>query len=335
MLPLRKYPVLLKASSWFLLMFVIYGIHLFLFRPSYTTTTYEYAEFYINSFGPVFIFYKFSKDGLLTENRMKVYFIFLFLVVIWRYCHNITSSIKDEFTNNTGYELVSLLPLTWLFHKQHLLRYSLWAIFMLLILLSMKRGAILIGGICFIWMLYESIMHSTSKKSRYIAVLFGAVLTIGATSLVLNLLENSTYFQNRVEATQDGKSSGRDEIYSMLIEHMIESKSYADLLIGRGANSTLELKRMAHQDWLQVAYDNGLIGICLFLNFCGAFLYTAINSRCRISRNLSTSFLMLFFIFFMKTLFSMSLTVISIGMSMLMGYYTFKTNEYSSYVIDK
>lgn len=326
MLPLRAFPRLLRAASWFMLMFLVYGIILVVAPPSYAPITYEYAEYFLNSFGPIFLFYKYAKEGFLTEQRMRFYFGMLASCIFWKYTNAVISSSGKEFTNNVGYELVALMPLIWLFYKQDLLRYALWAVFMGLVLFSMKRGAILIGGICFVWMLYASIVKSESTRSRYIAFVMGAVLSIGSMFFVQNMLENSEYFQARVEETQSGNTSGRDEIYSMLLDHMIESTSYKDLLLGRGAVGTMELNKAAHQDWLMVAYENGFLGICLFVNFCANFYFTTRKARRRLIPPLALAFTMLCFVFISKSMFSMSLQNITIGMSMLIGYCTFKTD---------
>lgn len=326
MLPLRSLPRLLRATSWFMLMFLVYGLILVVSPPSYAPITYEYSEYFLNSFGPIFLFYKYSKEGFLTEQRMRFYFFLITSCILWKYADAVFVRGGTEFTNNVGYELVALMPMIWLFKKQDLLRYVLWAIFMGLVLLSMKRGAILIGGSCFVWMLYASIVKSESKRSRHTAFLMVAVLSIGSIFFVQNMLENSEYFQSRVAETQKGGSSGRDKIYTMLWNHMVESTSYKDLLLGRGAVGTMELNKAAHQDWLSVAYENGFLGICLFVNFCWAFYHTSRQGRHYMSPYLATSFLMLCFVFLSKSMFSMSLQNITIGMSMLIGYYTFMTN---------
>lgn len=327
MLPISSNPKLLRVASWFLLMFVVYGIHLFIVQPSYVPTTYEYTEWYINSFGPIFLFYKYVKEGLLTERRIKTYFCLLFACITAKYFHKVLVSKRDEFTNNTGYELVSLLPVLYFFHNKNFLRYSLWAVSMGLILYSMKRGAIMIGTVCFIWMLYDSIKNASSTKSRYIAIVFSSLLFVGSVFMIQYLYDNSDYFQARVTDTQKGNSSGRDEIYTMLIDHMVESQSWTDLLIGRGAFSTFEHGKAAHQDWLQVAYDNGLLGIVFFIYFCYVFFSTAWNSKYSMPPHLFTSFMMLFVIFFLRTLFSMSLQTISVSMSMLLGYYAYISGD--------
>lgn len=324
-LPTRQNPRLLQAASLLMLMFIAYGLVLIIWGSDYVQEPFRYLQFFTNSFCPIFLFYKYSKENLLTESKMQIYFFLILGVSIGHYQKEILASTKDEFTNNVGYEFVSLIPLSFVFYKKKIMHFIIISLLLVFVVFSIKRGAIMIGGVCFIWMLTDSIINSDSKKTRYITIALACVVFVASIFLMAYMMQNSKYFQKRVEDTENGNTSRRSTIYALIIESILTNDSYIDLFLGRGAFSTMELNNMAHQDWLQVAYDNGLIGLFLLLYFCYTFINTSWNSKNALHPNLRTSFLMLFFIFFMKTMFSMSLSKLPICMTMLIGYYTYKT----------
>ena len=63
----------------------------------------------------------------------------------------------------------------------------------------------------------------------------------------------------------------------------------------------------AHQDWLELACNNGLLGVLLALLFYITIFFTAYLHRNNLRKEYYTAFLMVGFMLFSKTLFSMSI----------------------------
>lgn len=343
MLPQRKLPAMLKATSLLLLMYFVYGtVFIALGSDFYSPTSY-YLKSFVNSFLPLFLFYKYTQQGFLDETRIRIYFIIFLCVIIPQFFHveelainklKMRGSTRTEITNNTGYAFVSLLPMLFFWYKNRIIQYFFLCIVLLFVLMGMKRGAIGIAAICAIWFLWNSIKTAKSKRHKYQTIALSAVILLFATSAVSYQVAHSDYFQERISDTQKGNSSGRDIIYQAIADVVINDNSYIHLFWGRGAFSTLkETHKMAHHDWLQTACDNGLFGIIILMFFFISFFNTAKDGLGIIKPEYRTCMLMLFFVSFSKTWFSMSLSDMPIYPTMLMAYLTFwtynSTDEFS------
>lgn len=335
MLPQRKLPLLLKATSLLLLMYFVYGAVFIIGGADYYDRPMDYLKSFVNSFLPLFLFYKYSEDGYLDEKRIRIYFLLFLCVIIPQYFHlqdellaalRKRGSSRTEDTNNTGYFFVSLFPMLFFWYKNRIIQYGAMCIVLMFVLMGMKRGAIGIAGICAIWFLWNNIKNASSRKHKYQTVAFGIVIIALAVGAVAYQLASSDYFQQRIEATKAGDSSARDQIYSGILDVIVNDDSYVRLFIGRGAYSTLgETNQLAHHDWLQTACDTGILGVAILIFFFFAFYKTAENSLKYIRPEYKMCMMMLFFASFAKTWFSMSLEDMPIYVTMPMAYLTYHT----------
>lgn len=127
----------------------------------------------------------------------------------------------------------------------------------------------------------------------------------------MHMLETSDYFNSRIQATLEGNSSHRDEMYSSLLRTFVYDTSLFQMLLGRGAWGTLTVSfNFAHNDWLEILTNQGLLGIIVFIYYWICFLKNCkdvnLPSESRIC------LYMLLLIYFMKTIFSMSYSDMSI-----------------------
>ena len=93
-------------------------------------------------------------------------------------------------------------------------------------------------------------------------------------------------------------------------------------LFGNGANATITIVgKNAHNDWLEILINQGLVGGLLFAYFWYVFFRT-----CKIAYNrgktdeIGLSLTIIFIICFTKTFFSMSITDMNIYMTSVLGY---------------
>lgn len=330
LLPNRRNPPLLKAMSILLFMYCCYGIPLILFNPGNITAPHVYLQEFLNSFLPVYLFYKYLKEGYLTEDKLGVYIWFFLVVTIWHYFKDYNGRVAaaaargrvlKETTNNIGYEFLALMPMSFFFYKRPIIQFSLLCTILLFVVMGMKRGAIGIGLICFIWALYINIKTSESRKQRYIAILGGLLIVLLGIGYTSYQLANSEFMAKRIEDTKNGNSSDRDVIYTKAIDLVVDDTSIQNLLIGHGARGTLRVMgKLAHQDWLETAVNNGFLGICILLYFCFVFLQTVKSKSGHIPKQIQVAFLVLYFIFISRSMFSMSLGSIPCFLSMIMSF---------------
>lgn len=327
-------PPYIKGLNLLLLMFSIYGFALILVSPStihyrmsgISMASYNYIKSIYISILPIYAFYYFSLKGYMTAERLRWWaVVFCISCVISYYIYMQQAMEKllergssaEEITNNAGYLFLSLIPIWVLFRKRPLLQYAGLAFCMAFILMGMKRGAILIGGVVVLYLIWQIIRNARGNQ-RFIVILLTAVLAVCGVYFVIDMMTSSDYFLQRLEATKEGNSSGRDSIYSFFWTYFTEKADAIQYLFGRGANGTLEIYyNYAHNDWLEIAVNQGLLGIIVY-----AVYWKQFYSTWRQSTNIEakTIIAIIGIIYFAKTLFSMSYEDMTYVCTSVLGY---------------
>ena len=224
----------------------------------------------------------------------------------------------EEITNNSGYLVLSIIPMFMFLKNRSLKQYLCWAFCLGLVLLSMKRGAIIISilliGIYFLYLFRES------KRSTILNIFFALIIAlVGAYYSFEEMMSSSEYFQARVDKTMEGNSSGRDVIYTFFWEYYISETTPKEFLVGMGANATLDIfGQYAHNDWLEIAINQGLLGLMVYLLFWISFLWICLKKN--VPPDVKVVLWMLFTIYFFKSVFSMSYREYTLYSSMILGY---------------
>lgn len=326
-------PPYIKGLNILVLMFTIYGFALILMSPStiyyrmsgMSIASYNYIKAIYLSILPIYAFYYFSLKGYLTAERLRLWTVVFCISCVVSYFINMQQAMEkllesgssaEETTINAGYLFLSLIPIWVLFRKNPLLQYAGLAFCMAFILIGMKRGAILIGGVVFLYLIWQIICNARGKQ-RVIVFLLTAVLAVAGVYFVIDMM-TSDYFLERLEATKEGNSSGRDSIYSFFWTYFTEKADVLHYLFGRGANGTLEIyEKAAHNDWLEIAVNQGLLGIIVY-----AFYWKKLYSTWRKSTNIEakTILALVGIIYFAQTLFSMSYGDMTYVSTSVLGY---------------
>lgn len=316
---------LINATIALIVMYSIYGFLLILFGDGLIMTTdTTYLKNSLNSLLPIIFFYNETKRGNLTHQRICIYAIIVLFVTIaqYYYAQNVIQALLgvEETTNNIGYRFTTMIPLVFFFTRRPILQYLLLGIIVAFVIMGMKRGAIAIGCIGVLIFLYSGLKEPSIKKRLFIVVL-SILIVIGSIYVIKYMLSTSDYFLSRIESTIDGNTSNRDNLYSWTWQAIVEEDNLFNILFGHGANSTIRFAgNYAHQDWLETACNNGIIGIVFLLNFFIVFGAQVFKSRRYFPIFLYYCFITLFFICFAKTMFSMSIQNFDMCQSMLIGY---------------
>ena len=339
------HPPFLKGLNLLVLMFTIYGFYLILMNPStvhysmsgFSMASYNYIKSIYLSILPIYAFYYFSLKGYLTAERLRWWAVVFCLSSVVSYYHYMQQALlklmergssAEETTNNAGYIFLSLIPIWVLFRKKPLLQYAGLAFCMGYIIMGMKRGAIAIGGVVVLYLIWQIIKNSRGKQ-RMIILLLTAAMAVVAAYFVMDMMTSSDYFMQRLEATKEGNSSGRDSLYSFFWVYFTERADFAQYLFGRGANGTLEIYyNYAHNDWLEIAVNQGLFGIIVYAFYWKQFYSTwrhAINIEAK------TILALVGIIYFAKTLFSMSYGDMTYVCTSVLGYALATTNRPNIY----
>lgn len=333
----RELPSFIKAVNVFLIMATIYGIILILSGKELyiteveiiKTSNLDYLKNVYISLLPLYSFYEFSKRKLLTEEHIRVLIFILFVVAIISFIEDQErhlmaalelGSNREEFTLNSGYKFLHLIPLCLFWYKKPIVQVALLLTCAIFLVICMKRGAILIGAICIIYYIFTALQFMKGKQKFAIMILI-IVATFVVIGLIQNMIETSEYFSYRIEQTLEGDSSNRDVIYSKYWNHIKNEQSPLRFLFGNGANATLSIgPNYAHNDWLEIAINNGLIGVIIYIAYFISLIRDCIQSRKRLKYYYSNSLLMSTLILLSASFFSMSYGSIGISQTLAIGF---------------
>lgn len=208
----------------------------------------------------LFFFTYFSKYNYNHSLKRFIYFftIYFFSLFLYNYItitqHGITFSMIES------YFCIMMLPFILLIDKHKIL---LLIIFIAVILAGKRTGTI---ALILTYVYYQFLSHhNLSGKVK-------AILTIIVISLIVYFTA-SLFFEeqflrliDRFMNIKDDGGSGRDQLFADVL-NLIQQSPSNEYLFGHGYNSVIQkLDFSAHNDFLEVLYDYGLLGFILYLS---------------------------------------------------------------------
>ena len=330
----RNNPVYFKGFNMLMLLFTVYGFALIISSPSTlhyplswkVMPSYNYIKSIYLSLLPIYPFYYYTKKGYLTVERLRIWGLIFLVSVTMSYFRMQREALAkllekgsnaEEVTNNMGYLFLSILPMLVIYRKKPLLQFAAFAFVMVFLIMGMKRGAIIIGSISGIYFMWRVIKRSRGNK-RFMFIFLSVAICVSVGYFFIHELATSDYMQERLESTMEGNSSGRDKLFSHFWKYFTEEANSLHYLIGRGANGTLEIYyNYAHNDWLEIAVNQGVLGLVVYAFYFLCFYKTW---KCATNADAKTILALMLFIFFAKTLFSMSYADMTFVATAPLGY---------------
>ena len=289
---------------------------------SLTVTGIVYFRKIALSLMPVFAFYYFSMKGYITKRFMLSYlypFVAIIILSFIKYRNSaLAAKEADEATVNYGYEILTILPLL-VFYKYRTIRQQMlmW-LMVLFILICVKRGAIICAGLSMSIFFFFILKHDNRRKNYKAYILLIIAALVGYFALDW-MFQSSEYFVERVDKTLEGDSSGRDFIYDFFWYYFLDGTTTKQFLLGGGAFETLFLFNIyAHNDWLEIAINQGVLGLSIYAFFWITFLLLCL--KCKSDILVKTALWMLFVIFLLKSMFSMSYDQFTLYSNIVLGY---------------
>ena len=334
----QRLPSFLRAVLVLLIMYVVYGLQFIISGEQLYAanglkilkTTYLLSS--LDSLLPIFVFYYYSYRGSLNEKRIRCYFVLVFIISIITYFSFRSQLIETRQTNNItisdeAYNLVSLFPLL-CFLKKPLAKYFLTIAIIVLVILSVKRGAILTCLFALLYFIYHD-RKDGSSTNKNASLVLGIALTAFTIWFVSVQLSSNAHFLSRWEETIAGESNGRDYIFQAVLNGVFNNKtSLEQLVFGQGANRTVFYAgHYAHNDWLETLCNNGFLGVVILFNFFFQSYKLAVYFKKKSVSVYYNAAMLLFLIAIIKTLFSMSIQVLHISQCMLWGYLCFSMRQ--------
>lgn len=223
--------------------------------------------------GSIYISYKISYN--LNNNFFikAMIFIFIFIIFIYfkyYYFNNMALEI------NTIYYVLLFLPFCASIKKLYIKIFLISLIFFATFI-STKRTAFL-ACIAFIAILYIANLHKTNQYIKKSVLLIISIIIIIIFICNYNNLAELTgkdiFFRLNLNEMVADKGSGRLDIYKAVWTAQINS-SFIHWILGSGYNGVINDKIIttnsqfvsAHNDFLEVLYDYGIFGLCLYIFF--------------------------------------------------------------------
>ena len=330
----RHIPIFFNGLNLLVLMYTVYGIVLFFTDGWYVqipgksgVQTFNYLKSYYMSLLPIYSCFYYTKRGYLKLQTLQLWAIIFIGVAISQYFSNQREMLaklieegsrREDITNNIGYVMASLIPIALVFNKRIIFQYVYIGICAAFVFMAMKRGAILISMIG-IWMFVWHSLRKSIGYKKFISLFIIGIAFAYLYDLVIHLIEDSDYFNARIERTLAGDTSGRDELFSGLINYYINESSIFNLLIGYGARGTDKIiGNGAHNDWIETLVCHGILGTILFFFFLFAFFLSSYNKK----YSIESLFILhiIFVMYIVKTFFSMSIGDMTIYVDTMLGF---------------
>lgn len=194
-----------------------------------------------------------------------ILFLFLFIYYLSMRDYVYTWFLKEENQNSASYMLLHFFPLVLCFPNKWI-KMGVSIIVISSIFLSLKKGGIIalaVGGMLYfvVWTLFGE-----KRRMGVIRLIISFILII---LVVYSFQEynktTSNLFINRFD--DDNMGSGRVLIWEHTWQMIIDS-DLLSLMFGHGYNAVAfysSLKSSAHNDFLEIIYDYGVIGFTLFI----------------------------------------------------------------------
>ena len=227
-----------------------------------------------------------------------------------------------------AYYAVTLIPaITTLQGKS---KYLFLMIAIICSIIAVKRTGMIT---CIFAIVLYIFMIGKNISSKIKTILFGSIILLGA-YFALNqfMAKEIDTILERIENIEEDDGSGRGEMYNAIYEEITSNENFTSFIFGRGHNEVINSRKSngfsAHNEFLEVAYDYGIIGFTIFM-----FIFVAIYRTYRKTKEHQNQVaiflsLVIFFIFSLTSHTILATTNI-VFLCMTWGYFD------AQHIIDK
>lgn len=219
------------------------------------------------SFFPI---YYFLQQKIPIEKYLLIFFVLILPIVTLQFYAFMDSALSNRgnntnLVNNFSYFFAFLFPYLFFFKNKKILGIICVFFMIVMAIQGAKRGALL-SIIAASFSYYYYYLISVKGKNKILSYIFSFTILLFILASICYFLFNNAFVLDRF--LEDDGGSGRDIIYSNLINSWMNSESLFNLLFGHGFSSSLTLSGIglfAHSDWLELLVNYGLLGVLLYL----------------------------------------------------------------------
>ena len=254
----------------------------------------------------------FAAYCLVRNNRnsiddiVKVFIIIFFISLFFFWHGKMQQSVNYKYgfetRSNAIYCLVTIVPFIMLLKKKWFVLFLILLIFVSTVF-STKRGATLILIFTLIPVIRSVFAEMRSKTWRSVLIM----LIVGATAYMLFYISESflggVIIDRFTEAKETG--GGRTGIWVGVLNAYNNNSSIPEQLFGHGFYSVSSLGSVtaAHNDFIEVLYDYGIVGIIIYLIIHFYMIFKLLRLK-KQKNTLFFSYAVMYMIFFIMSMVS-------------------------------
>ena len=307
-----------------LFVFSIYILFSFLLLKNYSNIMYYMRTFLEASLWIyIYLFFYTLKLRYDIEKYIPKFIIIFFTISIGLFLRNY---FLNNSIGNTGrhyiesYYAVALIPAISLLKGKY--KYAFFMVTIICSIIAGKRTGMIT---CIVTIIMYVLMVGKGFTNKIKTILFGSVLLL-VLFLTLNQFMGKEIdaIVERIENIEEDEGSGRGSIYKDLYNEIANNDDFSSFTFGKGYNEVINSKGSegfsAHNEFIEVAYDYGIIGFIIFV-----FVFIAIFRIYRITKEHQNkvALLLSFIIFLMFSLTSHTIlaTTSIVFLCMTWGYF--------------
>jgi hypothetical protein len=237
-------------------------------------------------------FYYFAVNGELKSKHLIRFSLILLPVIILRFYTNRymilfeRSSDESDLVNNFAYLFVSLIPYFFLIKKNKIIAGLLMGIIIFFIIQGAKRGAI-IGGFMGIMMYFYYQIKTIEKSNRIQGLLIAVLIIIALSAFAYTFSKGDEYMLNRMLSTFEGNGSNREVLYYAIFNEWYNCSNIWNYLFGFGFASSIDITGFyAHNDWLELLCNFGVLGVFIYLVFFFSLAKIALKNEWKLDKKI-------------------------------------------------
>lgn len=255
--------------------------------------------------------YYYTVKCRITNKTIFVIGIAFFLLSVVRFYYDRDAKMdllgEDMIVNNTAYLLVATIPfIPFFFDRNKFLSFIILAITVTLVVQGTKRGAI----VCMFASTLVFIIYSLKDaKLSFFNKLLIMVMVVAAGYFFMDSFTSNELLQARLYKTQHEGVGVREYAYVYLWDYWLNRSSTLSMVFGHGSAQTVTAwGNYAHNDWLELLINNGIVGVVLYALLFVSIIKYALGMK---DDRYKLSTLLCVTIWFCQTIYSMGFTDLS------------------------
>ena len=271
-------------------------------------------------------FFYISSKGYIKRSVLVIFVCITTALFVYNILHfDVTTLGEGEYNfssaNNKAYSLTALFPFFLIFWNRKWLMIIFMIASLVFVVFCLKRGAM----ICIassVMITFYMIIKQNKRRHKYVLM---SRLLIFAVIIAAIYAFSSIYSENEVlQGRFDHGSKPREEIYGKIATGLKES-NLVNLFAGNGPLSTVKVAgNYAHNDWLEILYDFGLVGLFVYIMIIVSMLilYRKLNLN---ERDKTGMLICITYILIRSTV---SMCVYELETLLIFGYYGYIIGNY-------